>query len=191
MGKRYKSGTQGCKPGCSGCAFPIMVILILIVGLVIYIARMNPDPQIRVAQVCVQATQSSIPSMDVVVRLYDKDGHQIFAHSPYLMQGNQVELQSMIITYPGGVTYKLTNLQGHYTDSRLERSNPHTLIPLSKGEDGIYPFVSSLPTVTPSSNSLLLKADGHLYNIYVNAGGLSAAMVKGKTSCGLSHQAGI
>lgn len=129
--------------------------------------------------------------MDVVVTLYDKDDHQIFTHPPYLMQGNQVELQGMIITYPTGVTYKLTDLQGHYTDPRLERNNLPTLIPLPKGEDGIYPFISSLPTVTPSSNSVFVKADGHLYNIYVNAGGFSASPVKSPTGCGLSHQAGI
>ncbi len=164
-------------------------ILLFFIVLGYFFTQQIPDPEIRVAQVCALSTQTSIPSMDVIVTLYDKNGHQIFAHPPYQVQGNEVELQGNVIAYRPVVTYKLTSLQGRYEDHNIEQHNPPTPIPLSKGEDSIYPFVSNLPTVTPSSNSLLVQADGHLYNIYVTANGLFASRVNGPLGCGLNHQA--
>lgn len=176
------------KSGRGGCAVPVLLALALIVGLFLLILH-NSGSQIRVAQVCAISTQTSIPSMDVLWTLYDKDGHVIFTQPSMSVQGNKVKLQSDVIPYELGVSYRLTSLQGYYNDPRLEQRYAPAPISLTKGEDNLYPLVSEIPTVTPRSNALFLKADGHRYNIYVTANGLSASPVNGPLACGLNHQA--
>lgn len=187
MNTRRYSKNHWPKLGWKGHVGLVLLAFFIIGCLGFVYAQKNSEPEIRVAQVCALATQTAIPSMDVIVTLYDKDGHQTFTPPLYLMKGNQVELQGNVIAYPTGVTYKLTNLQGHFDDPVLQKSIPPTLIPLNKGEDGAYSFFSKIPTVTASDNSLLLQADGNLYNIYVTAAGFSAVVASGPLACGLNQ----
>ena len=178
------------KSGHGGCAVPVLVALALIVGLFL-LALHNSGQQIRVAQVCAIATQTSIPSMDVLWTFYDKDGHVISTQLARPVPGNKVKLQSDVIPYGLGVSYRLTGLQGYYDDPRLEQRYAPAPISLSKGEDNLYSLISKIPMVTPHSSAVFLKADGHRYDIYVTANGLSASPVKGPLACGLNHQAAV
>ncbi len=87
---------------------------------------------------------NSIPTMSVDVTLYDQNGNKT-PDTTYIVNGNEVFMEGDIIQFPGWMNilgfhsgYKLTKLEGMYSDDNLEENAHHTVYPLNGGDDSLF-----------------------------------------------------
>ena len=105
----------------------------------------------------VRATQvkdaGSVPQMSVDLILYDQNGNKT-SDNVYVLGGDEAFIQGDILEFPGWMNilgihsgYKLTELEGKYSDTNLEKHALHTVEILNGGADPLLsrPIIKNGP----------------------------------------------
>jgi len=194
-GKRDKGGIRRRRRFGYGRAIGGSVLLLLAISL-LYLAILLQSyfgltSEILVARV--RATSlGNVPNfMSVELTLYDQHGN-VTDHETDGVCGDRWLLQGDIVRFPGWANilglhtgYKVTRLEGQYSDPSKESTWFKTVVPLNGGDDNffqtlqnqggwLHPFVESA-----YGNAIILPADGNTYNVYVSQTGLTT---KGPTT---------
>jgi hypothetical protein len=125
------------------------------------------------------------PQISVTLTIINSNGT---AQQPkaYLLNGDQWILYSDMLKFPSWMNifgihsgYKLTQLEGIYSNPTMESHGQHTVIVLNGGNDNffktVYKQAWSSPFVDAAyGNAVFEPADGQTYNIYVSQTGLYA-----------------
>jgi hypothetical protein len=163
------------------------VAMLLVALLLLWIAGAMQEylgltGKIMVAHVrAVQAKSApgSAPMMSVELTLYDQNGH---AGSPqtYIVNGDEVFIGGDIIAFKSWMNilgfhsgYKLTKLEGMYSDVNLEEHAQHTVIVLNGGDDNFFNSayhqgLTSLFVTAAYKNGSSVPTNGIGYNICVS-----------------------
>jgi hypothetical protein len=124
-------------------------------------------------------SQGNIPVMSVDLTLYDDNGN-IASHDVYIVNGDEAFIGGDIIQLPGWLNilgfhsgYKLTKLEGMYSDVDLERTQPHTVVVLNGGDDetfndAYHKGLTSLFVTSAYKNGSSVPTNGVGYNICVS-----------------------
>lgn len=177
---RWRRGTSGVI---------LLVLSFLLLWLTFSIqSYLGLTGDIKVATV--QATQisnsnSNQPQMSVTLTTFNSDGTQQPGKA-YLLNGDRWILLSDMIKFPSWMNifgihsgYKLTRLEGMYSDPNLESQNKHTVVTLNGGDDNFFKTVYKQAWTSPFvdaayGSGTFMPADGQTYNIYVSQTGLYA-----------------
>lgn len=87
---------------------------------------------------------NNLPMMSVDLISYDQNGNQA-SENTYIVNGDEVFIGGDIIAFQSWMNilgfhsgYKLTKLEGMYSDVNLERNSPHTVEVLNGGDDSFF-----------------------------------------------------
>jgi hypothetical protein len=183
---RWRHGTGG---------ITLLIIGIIVVWLAsLTQAYIGTTHEVRAAQVrAVPITNSAggIPQMSVTITLYDQD-QKPTTTSTYLMKGDRWMVQAVVVEVQPwlGIIgmhsgYKLTRLQGIYSDPDMERKQEHTVVVLNGGEDDFFKTVKADGWYTQFvrgnyGSATFLPADGKLYDVLATqTGGIKALPANG------------
>jgi hypothetical protein len=127
------------------------IIIILIAGFIIgvtgaiqeYIGLTGKILVAHVRAIPVK-NQGNIPVMSVDLTLYDDNGNKS-SEDVYIVNGDEVFIGGDVIQLRGWLNilgfhsgYKLTKLEGMYSDVNLERTQQHTVVVLNGGDDDLF-----------------------------------------------------
>jgi hypothetical protein len=138
----------------------------------------------------VQATQisdtnSNQPQMAVRLTLLDSSGKPL-APKEYVMNGDRWIIMGNMVKFPTWMNifgihsgYKLTRLEGMYSDPTLEANDKHTVVTLNGGDDNffksVYKQAWTSPFVDAAYGSATFEpADDQTYDIYTSQTGFYA-----------------
>lgn len=180
---RRKRRRFGWKRSISG-VFLLMVALGLLWIATSVQAYLGLTSDIKVATVqASQFTGTNPPQMAVRLTTFDDQGKQLDSKmyqlngDLWLLKGDMVKFPTWMNIFGIHSGYKLTQLEGMYSDPNLESNNKHTVIVLNGGDDNffktVYKQAWSSPFVDAAYGSAtFLPADDHVYDIYVSQTGL-------------------
>jgi hypothetical protein len=113
----------------------------------------------HVRAVPVKNPGSNIPMLSVDLTLYDQDGKPT-AETTYVLNGDEVYIGGDVIQYQSWWNilgfhsgYKLTKIEGMYSNVNLEEHAPHTVQVLNGGDDSSF-----LTAYKTGLNSFIVKA---------------------------------
>ncbi len=165
-------------------------ILLLIAIALLYVAillqsYLGLTSEILVARVTATSLANVPNYMSVDLTLFDQHGN-VTDHEVDGLCGDLWFLQGDIVRFPDWMNilglhtgYKLTRLEGEYSNPNQESTWYHTVVTLNGGDDNFFKTLQSQggwlhPFVEASYGSaIILPADGHTYNVYVSQTGLS------------------
>lgn len=167
-----------------------MVILLVGIGLLWLASLMQAyaglTHEITAARVhATPITNTKIPQMSLELTLYDQNNHPTSTNT-YIINGDEWMVQSVFIEVQPwlGVVglhsgYKLTRLEGMFSDADLERHQEKTVIDLNGGEDNFFKTVKvdswySRFVKGVYGSATFLPADGKTYNIKVSQDAIKA-----------------
>jgi len=173
----------------SGGILLLVVALFLLWLSVAVQSYLGLTSDIKVATV--QATQitetdgGQLPQMSVRLTLYNENG-QPQSSKVYLLNGDRWFIMGNMIKFPSWMNifgihsgFKLTRMEGMYSDPNMEANDKHTVITLNGGDDDffktVYKQAWSSPFVDAAYGSGTFEpADDHTYNIYASQTGFYA-----------------
>ncbi len=130
----------------------------------------------HVRAVPVKNPGSNIPMLSVDLTLYDRDGKPT-AETTYVLNGDEVYIGGDVIQYKGWLNilgfhsgYKLTKIEGMYSDVNLEEHAQHTVQVLNGGDDSSFltsykTGLSSFFMTAAYKNGSTVPTNGVGYNI--------------------------
>jgi hypothetical protein len=119
---------------------------------------------------------NSIPTMSVELVLYDQNKNKS-SDTTYIVNGDEVFIQGDVVEYANWMNilgfhsgYKLTKLEGMYSDDNLERNAQHTVIVLNGGDDSLFNTAfhkgwNSFFVTAAYKNGSSVSANGLGYNV--------------------------
>lgn len=134
---------------------------------------------IKVAQIHATPVANIPHLMSVELVLYDQNGN-VSSDKTFIVQGDEWMLQGDILKFPTWMNilgihsgFKLTRLEGRYDNPQTESTAQHTVIVLNGGDDNFFTTVQEQAWTSPFvdsayGSSTFLRADQHIYNIYVS-----------------------
>ncbi|HEY7349952.1 MAG TPA: hypothetical protein VH599_16660 [Ktedonobacterales bacterium] len=194
-GKRDKDGIRrrrrfGYGRAISGSLLLLVAISLLYLAIILQ-SYLGLTSEILVARVRATALANVPNYMSVELTLYDQHGN-VTTHETDGVCGDRWLLQGDIVRFPGWLNilglhtgYKLTRLEGQYSDTTQESTWYKTVVPLNGGDDNFFQTIQNQggwlhPFVEASyGNAIILPADGNTYNVYVSQTGLTT---RGPTS---------
>jgi hypothetical protein len=136
--------------------------------------------RIQVAHVrATPVKNSGKPMMSVDLILYDDKGNKV-SDNTYIVNGDEVFIGGDILAYQDWANilglhsgYKLTKLEGMYSDANLERTEQHTVEVLNGGDDALFNAAyqggaSTLLVKAAYKNGSTVPPNGKGYNICVS-----------------------
>lgn len=169
------------------------VVLLALAILLLWVASLTQTylgltSDIKVAQVRANTIQNADPNhpmMNVELVLYDNNGKQISDNfysvmgDRWMVQGNIIKFASWLNVLGLHSGYKLTRLEGQYSDPNLESDSKHTVVVLNGGDDGFFKTVYKQSWSSPFvdagyGNAVIQQANGMTYNVFVSQTGLYA-----------------
>jgi hypothetical protein len=121
-------------------------------------------------------TSGNIPMMSVDLILYDDNGNKV-SDDVYIVNGDEVFIGGDVIQLAGILNilgfhsgYKVTKLEGMYSDTNLERTQQHTVVVLNGGDDDLFNTayqkgLNSFLVTAAYKNGSTVPANGIGYNI--------------------------
>ena len=137
----------------------------------------------HVHAVPLQVDSGSVPTMSVELTLYDQNGNPT-SDKTYSVNGDEWLISGDIIQFPGWMNilgfhsgYKLTRLEGLYSDPNLESNEKHTVLVLNGGDDSFFETAyhggwSSFFVNAAYQNGSILPANGISYSICASQDGI-------------------
>ncbi len=124
----------------------------------------------------IQACRTDAPyRMSVMLILYGKNGRVVLSKT-YLVDGAKWTLRSDVVTYPSWISstpfaglesgYKVTRLEGHYSDSATDRKYQHNDHDLNQGNDEIF-TKHPWPVDQVRQLSVSWTPDGQTYDVFL------------------------
>lgn len=188
-GQRYKRWRRRkrevrWKRGTSGVLLLVLSISLLWLTLAIqsYLGLTN---DVKVAQVQATSFSNNSNSMSVHLVMLDNQGKPT-SDQTYAMNGDRWLLECNMIKFPSWMnifgihsSYKLTLLEGQYSDPNLESQSKHTVVTLNGGDGDFFKSIykqawSSSFVDAAYGNAVFEPADNQTYDIYVSQTGLYA-----------------
>ncbi|GCF07386.1 hypothetical protein [Dictyobacter arantiisoli] len=174
---RWKRGTGGIL---------LLVLSISLLWLTFAIqSYLGLTSDIKVAQIEATSFTNAAPQMSVKLTLLDTQGKPTSSQTD-LMNGDMWELQCNVLKFPSWMnifgihsSFKLTRLEGTYSDPALEANSKHTVVELNGGAGDFFKSVYKQAWTSPFvdaayGGAVLEPADGHTYDIYMSQTGLYA-----------------
>jgi hypothetical protein len=160
------------------------IILLLIAFLLFWIASAAQQylaltGKVQVAHmraVKAQTAPGSLPMMSVELTLYDQNGNAS-APKTYILNGDEAYIGGDVIQYQGWLNivgfhsgYKVTKLEGMYSDVNLERHAEHSVQVLNGGDDDFFNMayhqgLNSFAVTAAYKNGSTVPTNGIGYNI--------------------------
>lgn len=190
-GKRYRRWRKRrrevrWKRGTGGILLLVAAISLLWLTLAIQ-SYLGLTSDIKVAQVQATSFANNANVMSVHLTMLDNQGKAI-SDQTYQMNGDEWLLECNMIKFPSWMnifgihsSYKLTRLEGQYSDPNLESKSQHTVVTLNGGDGdffkSVYKQAWSSPFVEAAyGNAVFEPGDNKTYNIYVSQTGLYAKL---------------
>jgi hypothetical protein len=135
---RWQHGTTGV------IVLVLAVVILLVTGAIQQYIGLTG--KILVAHVSAKKVKTSgnIPMMSVSLTLYDDNGNKT-SEDVYIVNGDEVFIGGDVIQLRGWMNilgfhsgYKVTKLEGMYSDVNLERTQQHTVVVLNGGDDDFF-----------------------------------------------------
>ena len=172
------------KRGTGGVLMLILALFLLWLTFSIqsYLGLTN---DVKVAQVHAQTFENDPQHMSVSLTTLDNNGKQI-ASKVYSMNGDRWQLECTMVKFPSWMnifgihsSYKLTRLEGTYSDPNLESTSKHTVVTLNGGDGDFFKTVYKQAWTSPFvdaayGNAVFQPADSQTYDVYVSQTGLYA-----------------
>jgi hypothetical protein len=166
--------------GFGGIGLMVVAFLLILVAGAIQ-EYLGLTGKILVAHVRATAArnQGNIPVMSVDLTLYDDNGN-IASHDVYIVNGDEAFIGGDIIQLSGWMNllgfhsgYKLTKLEGMYSDVNLERTQQHTVVVLNGGDDDFFndayhKGITTFFVTAAYKNGSSVPTNGVGYNICVS-----------------------
>lgn len=172
----------------SGGVVMIIALLLLWVAFIIqaYLGLTSDILAAKIVATPIANTPQNDPEMSIELVLYDQSGH-VTSHQTYTVMGDEWMLQGDIIKFPPWLGifglhsgYKVTRLEGTFSDPAIERVHTHTVVELNGGEDGFFTTMRSggkwysFLVEAYYGNAVFQQPDGKVYDIFISNTGLFA-----------------
>jgi hypothetical protein len=154
----------------------VALVLILVTGAIQEYIGLTGKILVAHVRATKVANQGNIPVMSVDLTLYDDNGN-VASHDVYLVNGDEVFIGGDIIQLAGWLNllgfhsgYKVTKLEGMYSNVNLERTQQHTVVVLNGGDDDLFNQayqggLSSIFVTAAYKNGSSVPTNGIGYNI--------------------------
>lgn len=190
-GKRYRRWRKRrrevrWKRGTGGILLLVAAISLLWLTVAIQ-SYLGLTSDIKVAQVQATSFANSPNVMSVHLTMLNSNG-KATSDQLYQMNGDQWLLECDMIKFPSWMnifgihsSFKLTRLEGQFSDPQLESTSKHTVVTLNGGDGdffkSVYKQAWSSPFVDAAyGNAVFEPGDNKTYDIYVSQTGLYAKL---------------
>lgn len=169
------------KRGSSGIILLILSISLLWLAFAVQ-SYLGLTYDVKVATVHAATFENLEHKMNVELKTFDDKGVQT-SDKFYLMDGDRWQLEGTFVKFPSWMnifgihsSYKLTRLEGTFSDPNLESQSKHTVITLNGGEGDffktVYKQAWSSPFIDAAYGSgTFVPADDHTYDVFASQTG--------------------